>query len=189
MQKKGADFMIDMNDLWFRWSDLEEALAEESPGRYSKSEVKLMTITINFVKASKGYKEAVKAALEDHYQVAFLPERFEVKGFNIRKGKNVTIIKEEDGITKVFPNPEEGCKVQEGKVEVLMPNHRTKVYRVLVAEEGYIERLTQKLLEVAAKREEKEEQELAAEKAAKQESAKKRSEAWKKIVKKATKCG
>ena len=69
-----------------------------------------------------------------------------------------------------------------------MPNHRTKVYRVLVAEEGYIERLTKKLLEVAAKREEKEEQELAAEKAAKQESAKQRLNDWKKIIKKATKC-
>lgn len=181
--------MIDMNDLWFRWSDLEEALAEELPGRYSKSEVKLMTMTLNFMKSSMSYERAVKAAFEEHYQISFLPEDFEIKGFNILKGKNVIIIKEDDGVIKVFPNPEEGSKVQEGTVEVLMPNHRTKVYHVLVAEKGYIERLTQKLLGVALRREAKEEQELAAEKAAKQESAKKRSEAWKKIVRKATKCG
>ena len=44
--------------------------------------------------------------------------------------------------------------LQEGNIEILLPNKRTKVFHVLVAKEGYIERITTRLMEIATKKEE-----------------------------------
>lgn len=146
---------MDMKEFRFQWTDLRDVLNAEEPGRYNNAAVKIMTLTLNMTKNTHSIQDAVKAMFEDLYKGEFLPVGYDFERNNcrVRRWTNL-MIKVENGVTKVLPDPARCLMLQEGNIEILLPNKRTKVFHVLVAKAGYIERITVRLMEIATKKEE-----------------------------------